>query len=131
MYELNPDRNTIIYELWEKGTTVSEISLRTGIPRSSVGYCVRKFNKYAKDGRSVVLPQKREAGKSNVLVSAVNKWLVFENIIDMVKAGDFEKLYYSLSACKLLKELGDQIFFTREESKAFIEALSQKTKFQQ
>ena len=87
MYKSNPDRNAIIYELWEKGNTVSEISLMTGIPRSSVGYYVRKFNKYAKDGRPVVLPQKQKAGKSTVLNSAVTKWLAFDTIIDIVNAG--------------------------------------------
>ncbi|MCK4952885.1 hypothetical protein KAS14_03800 [Candidatus Bathyarchaeota archaeon] len=127
MYKTNPDRNAIIYEQWEKGNTVSEIHLRTGIPRSTVGYYVRKFNKYAKDGRPVVLPQKREAGKSNVLVSATKKWFAFDTIIDMLKSGEVEKLYYLLSVIKLIKELGDQILFTQEENKAFFEALLTKS----
>ena len=126
MFKLNPNRNAIIYELWEKGNTVNQISLRTGIPRSTVGYYVRKFNKYAKDGRPVVLPQMREGGKSNILNSAINKWQGFDIINEMIKSRDFEKLYYLLSVYKLIKELGDQILFTKEESKAFFEALVDK-----
>ena len=127
MFKLNPNRNAIIYELWEKGNTVSQISLNTGIPRSTVGYYVRKFNKFAKNGRPVVLPQMREVKKSTALNSAVKKWIRFDIIIEMIKSGDVEKLYYLLSVYKLLKELEDQIFFTQEESKAFFEALVTKS----
>jgi len=45
MIPRNLERREIIYELWLQGYTVDEISSKTGIPRSSVGYYVAKFNK--------------------------------------------------------------------------------------
>ncbi len=45
MLPRNIEREKIIYELWLQSYTVDEISSKTGIPRSSVGYYVAKFNK--------------------------------------------------------------------------------------
>ena len=56
MYSVNSERNRLIYDLWEARLTVSEISFRTGIPRSTVGYYVRKFNRLAAKGKPVVFP---------------------------------------------------------------------------
>ena len=44
-FRRNPERERLIYRYWVQGHTIDEISMLTGIPRSSVGYYVRKFNK--------------------------------------------------------------------------------------
>jgi hypothetical protein len=44
MIPRNLERRETIHELWLQGFTVDEISSQTGIPRSSVGYYVAKFN---------------------------------------------------------------------------------------
>ena len=54
MIQENTDRNILVYELWTKGRTIDEIASETAIPRSTVGYYVRKFNKRAKSGEPIV-----------------------------------------------------------------------------
>jgi hypothetical protein len=49
MYFTNSERNRVIYELWEKNLTIGEISSSTNIPRSTVGYYVRKFKNIGTD----------------------------------------------------------------------------------
>ena len=108
MYLANSERNRMIYELWEANLTVSEISSRTGIPRSTVGYYVRKFNKLGAQGKPVVFPgsdlgprMPRNYTEDIPLISRVEA-KVLASTVD----GDWEGLYYRLSAFKLLKELG-------------------------
>jgi len=60
MIQENPDRNFLIYEMWTNGSTIDEISFETGIPRSTVGYYVRKFNKCAKSGEPIVVQRIRK-----------------------------------------------------------------------
>ena len=55
-FKRNVERERLIYRYWRLGYTVDRISRLTGIPRSSVGYYVRKFNK--KYGESVRLRRK-------------------------------------------------------------------------
>ncbi len=43
MPTLNVERNKRIQNLWILGQTIDQISLSTGIPRSTVGYYVKKF----------------------------------------------------------------------------------------
>lgn len=45
MVRANPERGKRIYEMWRLSETIDEISLATAIPRSTVGYYVRKFNR--------------------------------------------------------------------------------------
>ena len=128
MIKVNPDRNAIVYYLWEKGYTVDQIALEVGIPRSTVGYYVRKFNKYAKDGRPIVFPQnplqKSKEDKATKTQSALRKILSLGNLIIFLKSGRLQELYYALSISKLLKELEKDFFsLTPEEISAFIEAL--------
>ena len=61
MYTPNLERNKRIYELWENGRTVDRISFLTGVPRSTVGYYVRKFNRLAVEGKTVVFPGAHKA----------------------------------------------------------------------
>ena len=63
MYTPNLERNKHIYELWERGLTVDRISSLTGVPRSTVGYYVRKFNRLAVEGKPTVFPGAHKASR--------------------------------------------------------------------
>lgn len=123
MIKPNPNRNEIIYSLWEQGYTVDQIALRAGIPRSTVGYYVRKFNRYAKDGRITVIPQENRKDTSGTLASVIFKCVGLSNLLDMLKSGKVEEAYYLLSICKLLKEIERDLLPTSEEVKSIERAL--------
>jgi len=108
MYSTNSERNRVIYELWEMKLTVEEISSRTGIPRSTVGYYVRKFNKLAAKGKPVVFPGPNHGPRipSNYTQDIQLMSNLETRILESVVHGDWEEIYYRLSAFKLLKELG-------------------------
>ena len=116
----NLQRNEIIYGLWDKGCTIEEISSRTGVPRSSVGYYVRKFNKNARDGKSIVIQhmqeQTNEKGKA---CTAYIKYLVMTRIIDCFKKGESDEIMKFLKAYKFYRELSDELAVIEEEDKAF------------
>jgi len=46
----NQDRNDILYDCWSHGDTIEEASEKTGIPKSTVGYFYKKFDRYARKG---------------------------------------------------------------------------------
>ena len=108
MYFTNSERNRVIYELWEKNLTVEEISSNTGIPRSTVGYYVRKFNKLAAKGKPVVFPGPSGSAiiptnyTQDIQLMSTLETRILESVVD----GEWEGLYYRLSAFRLLKELG-------------------------
>jgi hypothetical protein len=108
MYSTNSERNRVIYEFWEMNLTVGEISSRTGIPRGTVGYYVRKFNKLAAKGKPVVFlgPSHSPGIPSNYTQDIQLMSNLERRILESVVHGDWEGLYYRLSAFKLLKELG-------------------------
>ena len=56
MFKRNPERTASIYRLWEQNCTIDEIERRLRIPRSTVGYYTRKFNRYASRGEPIVVP---------------------------------------------------------------------------
>ncbi|UCD73507.1 MAG: hypothetical protein JSW01_02360 [Candidatus Bathyarchaeota archaeon] len=116
MFQTNAARNEIIYPLWEKGYTVDQISHRTTIPRSTVGYYVRKFNKLAKEGKPVVFPRKKRSDSENIFAASI-KILSLQKALEMIENGKSQDLYYMLAALKLLKEFG--VSFTPEEKEAF------------
>lgn len=122
MYITNSERNKVIYELWEKNLTVGEISSSTNIPRSTVGYYVRKFNRLSAKGKPVVFPGLSQgAGKQGSHTEdSLTMSLLWVKILSLMEKGDWEGLYYHLNSFKLLKELG---FFTDkhpEEIKFFL-----------
>ena len=123
MIQENPDRNFIIYELWKEGRTIDEMSFETGIPRSTVGYYVRKFNKCAKSGEPMVVQRIRK--KPDEKVMAVQAWTktgFFFNLMKMLKEEDgLDKVYKKLMIIKLMKELQRDILPTEEERQAFWE----------
>jgi hypothetical protein len=107
MYIANSERNRVIYELWEKNLSVDEMSSGTGIPRSTVGYYVRKFNKLAVKGKPVVFPGQND--NLRILSSYTQDIPLMSKLEERIlnaRAGDWEGLFYRLSAFKLLKELG-------------------------
>lgn len=114
MIPSNAKRNEVIFKLWERDLTVDQISSRTGIPRSTVGYYVRKFNKLALKGKPIVFSKERETAParktspfSNFL-QIVKEIVVRQaraNILKMLREGNYEKLYYLLMDLKLIKEL--------------------------
>ena len=117
----NPDRNSLIYELWKKGHTVDEISLETCIPRSTVGYYVRKFNKCARSGEPIICQRVREEPDEQTLArTGFTKSSFFVDLMKIFKEEDGpDKVYKRLMILKLMKELWTDVFPTEEEKQAF------------
>ena len=108
MYTSNIEHNKIIYDLWEKNLTVNQISSTTGIPRSTVGYYVRKFNRLATKGKPVVFPGARKVPRKSSMSTwdRLNLMKLRGNVMDLVKQGEYERLYYWLANIKLMSEFG-------------------------
>ena len=122
--QTNEERNRIIYGLWESGKTVDEIALSTGIPRGTVAYYVRKFNRLARQGISPVFAHKaRKRGPDDLALSALEKILCFQPVLEMIKVGNFDRSYYYLSTMKLLLELRNHLTLDEEEMRAYRDAL--------
>jgi len=121
MIKINHDRNSSVHELWKNGCTIDEICSETGIPRSTVGYYVRKFNKNAKRGEPIIFQHTRKKQDDlSLVIQANNKYEIIEKLSKMVKNDELDKAYKTLSIYKLMKELGNYISPTNEESEAFI-----------
>lgn len=103
----------MIFELWERGATVDQIASATGIPRSTVGYYVRKFSRLAAGGRPIVIPEKPVVRpESETIISASAKGLrrgagltLRANAQSLIGQKKFQELYYLLMAVKLAREL--------------------------
>jgi len=120
MIQENPDRNFIIYEMWTNGSTIDEISFETGVPRSTVGYYVRKFNKCAKSGEPIVVQRIRKKPDEKVIaVQAWKKCDFFAYLTEIRNEEDgLDKVYKTLMIAKLTKELYRDIYPTEEERQA-------------
>ena len=121
MIRENLERNYIIFELWKKGQTINDISFNTGIPRSTVGYYVRKFNKRAKSGEPIAfLPEREKPDEKEMAYIAFNKNTQFLQVLQWVGEGKdgIDRAYKFLMIAKLLKELKMDIYPTMEERKA-------------
>ena len=146
-FRRNPERERLVYRYWVQGHTIDEISRLTGIPRSSVGYYVRKFNRRYGEGRlrrkrSLILMDMDEGSKMNevkLVESAVSKMIGlkgFFDIIDpLVRQGRYRDLYYLLRSMKLMGEMLQPLIFTPEERKVadkaaqqFIQIITESTK---
>lgn len=117
----NIDRNFLIYELWEKGCTIDEISFDTGIPRSTVGYYIRKFNKRAKSGEPIAFLHEREKpDEKDIALIAFIKHGIVQRLDDWSKEGTdgMDKIYKFLMILKLFKELQRDLFPIKEQEKA-------------
>lgn len=111
----------LVYELWKEGRTIDEISFETGIPRSTVGYYVRKFNKCAKSGEPIVFQRIRKRPDEKVM--AAQAWAKSSFLLELMKMlkeeDGLDKVYKTLMIIKLMKELQRYIFPTEEERQAF------------
>jgi hypothetical protein len=117
MIRCNPDRNQRIYQAWERGSTVDQTASQLGIPRSTVGYYFRKFNRQASQGRAIVIPRKGTERAEAALDSAVAKSLIVTKLLEILGSGRVEYAYYLLGVFKLMKDLG--LYLTPEEADAF------------
>jgi len=109
MIASNVERNKLISGLWEKGLTVDQISSMSGIPRSTIGYYVRKFNRLAAKGEPVVFPSTHSEVSRDSPLHFMNDWIVQQYKVQAYEwlcKGEFERLYYFLMDLKLLKEFG-------------------------
>jgi hypothetical protein len=124
MKGINADRNRQVQALWNTGRTIDEISLLTGIPRSTVGYYVKKFKKYRQKGQSLRLNPPEEPPLMSPVDSLFVKALFMQRIIDILKEGDFQKLYYFLTGFKHLVEVMRYLKLTSDEQKLLKDALN-------
>ncbi len=131
MFKENLERNIIIYQLWKKGHTIDEISFDTSIPRSTVGYYVRKFNKRAMRGDPIVFSGEREKGtEEEISLKTVLKYNQIKKINAWMREGPeaLDKIYKYLSIMKLTKELSREIFPTKDEKKVLAKYSNQLLK---
>ena len=122
MYLTNFDRNRVIYELWERNLTVEQIASSTSIPRSTVGYYVRKFNRLAAQSKPVVFPgldHGASAGalQDSLLQESSTMSIIQLHTLDLIRQRNWKELYYRLNVFKLMKELG---FFKGEDRKTIL-----------
>ena len=137
-FRRNVERERLIYRYWRLGYTVDRISRLTGIPRNSVGYYVRKFNK--KYGGNIRLRRKlspilmgvdegAEMSEDKLVKSAVSKMVglkgFFDIISPLVREGRYRDLYYLLKCMKLMEGLLQPLMFTPEERKVADKAIKQ------
>jgi hypothetical protein len=120
-FKTNLERNNRIYNLWEEGRTVDEISTSMGIPRSSAGYYVRKFNQAARQGKTLPLPTK--AKQDDVVQDFLAKIFVADRVLNFIKSNDPQKIYYYLASMKLLYELTPKLALTEEQKKILDSAI--------
>ncbi len=121
MIQENTSRNLLVYDLWEKGRTIDEISLDLGIPRSTVGYYVRKYNRYAKRGEPIAFEGLRKKPDEKVMAAMGYIKTNFFNVMTqtLLEKDGIDKVYKMLMVLKLAKELWRDIFPTPEEAQAF------------
>ena len=120
MISENATRSFLVYDGWEKGRSIDVISLETGIPRSTVGYYIRKFNKAARRGEPITIQkveQKRD--EKEAAISGFVKGYLYLDLLELIKKGELDRVYKILSILKLLKELEKYISPSEEEKEAF------------
>ncbi len=124
MRTANAERNRRLYSLWMGGNTIDKASMITGIPRSTVGYYFRKFNRYRKNDKELDFGSfKKEMDKVNRdqsnMSSIFMKGSLFGRILDAIlianRKKDYKDVYYELGTYKLLFELSRYINYTPEE----------------
>jgi hypothetical protein len=116
-YRSNIERNAAIYKLWEEGKSIEEISLLTGIPRSTVGYYVHKFNVAARTGGAIPLPPPTKKQPTEILFGFLEKATAMDYLLTLLKTCDAQTIYYNLAATKLLGEQLGRFELTNEERK--------------
>ena len=109
----------------------------TEIPRSSVGYYVRKFNKkYGRDGLqrklnlvSLSIDKSSRVNKDKVVASAVLKMISVKSFFDMIgpliRERRFRDLHYLLKCMKLTGEMSQPLMLRPEERKILDKVIKQ------
>jgi transposase len=123
-YQSNLERNAVIYQHWQEGKTIEEISTLTGVPRSTVGYYVRKFNAAARAGMPLPLPPPSKKQPAEIVFSFLTKAKVMEFVLNLLKTGDAQTIYYNLASMKLLTELIGRLTLTKEERELLSSAMT-------
>ena len=118
MVSQNLERNKMLYEHWERGGTVDRVADLTGIPRSTVGYYFRKFNRLASEGKPIVISERsgtRGGGEgSTVLIEFAKQMSIVQlraNAMKMFQDGEYQDLYYMLMDLKMMREFGSIVSF--------------------
>src|SRR4030066_80568 len=105
MIRQNVSRNRVIYGLWEKAYTVEQIAVETGIPRGTVAYYVRKFNRVAAQGKPVVFPESETArsklegffsSEFKEVIRELNRLKMFKRVVALIGKGSYQDAYYLL-----------------------------------
>jgi len=141
MVRTNPEREKDIRRLWELGKTIDYTARVTGIPRSSVGYYVKKFNKDL--GRRTVSSRERllagsgpskndpdgesQGGSLSALLKLFGGVGVLNRIQNLINSEDFERLYFFLASFELLPRVIKTIQPTDEEWAALLKDLTSQT----
>jgi hypothetical protein len=131
MVHSNPKREKKILELWQLGHTIDEIWYQTGIPRSTVGYYVRKFNRNpmmretrlggnALHGTEVPPftesdPRTNDSAPVLALLKIFSLQTLIQKIQDLMGADRYDQLYYLLQSLQLLPKVLKAFDFTPEE----------------
>ena len=123
MHYRNVEREEKVYRPWRLGATIDQISLQTQIPRSTVGYYVRKFNRSDRR-RLVPEPIAPSAADVSIPESIFTKVLFTEKVMELFKSGDYAKLYYFIQIYKMLMQMQSYLKFTKDEMDLFQKAIN-------
>ncbi len=120
MIRENLYRNRLIFKMWTVGRAIDQISLLTGIPRSSVGYYVRKFNKRAQKGTPIPILWTQEKRDEKAMAwTAFTKNYTFKKLFTMLgEENGLDKVEKLLMSFKLIKKLKVDLLPTQEEQDA-------------
>jgi len=122
------DRNNAIYELWEQGKTIDEISLLLNIPRSTVGYYVRKLNMAAKSVTALAIRPPSRKPPEQVLADLAVKSFVMKYIMEVLRTCDAATTYHTLAGMKLFRDLSTPLALTKEEQEMLFSAMREALK---
>jgi len=124
MHYRNVEREEKVYQLRRSGATIDQISLQTRIPRSTVGYYVRKFKRSSRQ-RLVPDPVAPSEAGVSMLESLIPKVFFFiHNFGKLLTSEDFVKLYYFIQIYKMLMQMQSYLKFTKEQIDLFQKALN-------
>ena len=135
MVRPNPERERKILERWQCGDTIDEISILTDIPRSTVGYYVRKFNRNpvlretrlggnTRHGNDIPMsdsensPSTDDSAPYTALLKIFSNKLIVQKTQDFINADKYDQLYYMLRCQPLLPKVLKTFELTPEERAA-------------
>jgi hypothetical protein len=113
----NYERNQLLYQYWLDGRTVDEAGQLGGIPRSTVGYRYRKFNRAAKTGVPLHIPPPKPQTPLEAFASVLYKYKVLSQFIESLKSEDPQTTYYRLANFKLLIDVSKYFQLSPDEKK--------------